>query len=154
MVFLRWLSRGCWYQGLYSENNRFGQYWLLISDSYRHKRSLQSFSQKYDLASFTTYIVYIHFIHERWDLQFKTDSERHIFENLFKPNLYFYSQSLARNLLRGSRWRNIFFRFFKVTEPGLLVPRSLFREQQIWTILSEFLKENCCSRYLSYPGDY
>ena len=49
---------------------------------------LQPFSQYYDLASHTTHVVCVNFIHECWDLQFKVDSERQIFENLFMPILF------------------------------------------------------------------
>ena len=42
----------------------------------------------YNLASHTTYIVYVNFIHEWRDLQFKVDSERQIFEKLFMAILF------------------------------------------------------------------
>ena len=44
---------------------------------------LQPFSQDYDLASHTIYVVCVTFIHKWRDLQFKVDSERQIFEKLF-----------------------------------------------------------------------
>ena len=40
-----------------------------------HNGSLQLFSQDYDLVSHTTHVTAVHFKHERWDLQFKVDSE-------------------------------------------------------------------------------
>ena len=46
------------------------------------------------------------FIHEWLDLQFKVDSERQIFEKLFHGNFIFL-RVFAKNLLRGSRRRNI-----------------------------------------------
>ena len=49
---------------------------------YIHNWSLQSFSQDYDLASHTTYVVCINFIHKWRDLQFKFDFERQIFEKI------------------------------------------------------------------------
>ena len=45
--------------------------------------SLQPLSQDYDLATHTTYVVCINFIHEWQDLQFKVDFERQIFVQLF-----------------------------------------------------------------------
>ena len=75
--------------------------------TYIHNWPLQSFSQDYGLASHTTHAVNVNFIRERRELQFNVDSERQIFENLFHGN-FIYSQSFCRNLLRGSRRRNIF----------------------------------------------
>ena len=79
--------------------------WSLVSTTYNW--SLQPFSQDYDLVSHTTYVVCVNFIHEWWDLQFKVDSERQIFEKLFMAIL-FTLRVFARNLLRGSRRRNTF----------------------------------------------
>ena len=55
--------------------------------TYIHNWSLQYFFQDYDLASYTTYVVCVNFIHEWQDLQFKENSERQIFENLFSEFL-------------------------------------------------------------------
>ena len=61
-----------------------------------------------DLASHTTYVVCVNFIHKWRDLQFKVDSERQIFfEKLFMAIL-FTLRVFAGNLLRGNRRRNIF----------------------------------------------
>ena len=68
---------------------------------------LQSCSKNYNLASHSTYIVQVNFIHERRNLQFKVDSERQIFVKLFIAIL-FTLRVIARNLLRGSRRSNIF----------------------------------------------
>ena len=91
--------------------------WIIISLNstyihiYIHNWPLQPFSQDYDLVSHTTYVVCVNFIHEWRDLQFKVDSERQIFEKLFMAIL-FTLRVFARNLLRGSRRRNIFFSYF------------------------------------------
>ena len=50
---------------------------------YLHNLPLQPFSQDYDQASHTTYVVCINFMHECCNLQFKVDSEGDIFEKLF-----------------------------------------------------------------------
>ena len=55
----------------------------------------------------TTYVVCFNFIHEWRDLQYKVDFERQIFEKLYMAIL-FTLRAFARNLLRGSRGRNIF----------------------------------------------
>ena len=44
-----------------------------------HNWPLQTFSQDYGLASHTTYVVCVNFIHKWRDLQLKVDSERQIF---------------------------------------------------------------------------
>ena len=46
--------------------------------TYIHNSSLQYFSQDYDLASYTTYVVCVNFIHECLDPQFKVE----LFEKL------------------------------------------------------------------------
>ena len=53
-----------------------------------------------DLASHTTYVVCVSFIHKWWDLQFKVDSKRQIFKKLFMAIL-FTLRVFARNPLRG-----------------------------------------------------
>ena len=40
----------------------------VINPDYIHNWSLQPFSQDYDLASHTTYVEYVTFVQERWDL--------------------------------------------------------------------------------------
>ena len=48
---------------------------LSHSLTYIHNWSLKPFSQDYDLASHTTYVVCVNFIHKWRDIQFKVDSE-------------------------------------------------------------------------------
>ena len=72
-----------------------------------HTYIIDHYSQYYDLPSHTAYVVCINLIHKWQDLQFKVDSERQIFEMLFMTIL-FALRVFARNLLRGSRRRNIF----------------------------------------------
>ena len=74
-----------------------------------HSWPLQSFSQHYDLASHTTHVVCINFIHKWRDLQFEDDSERQIFWVAFSCQGLFTLRVFARNLLRGNRRRNTFF---------------------------------------------
>ena len=59
--------------------------WKAISylHTYIHNWQLQPFTQDYGLASHTTYIVCVNFIHEWRLLQFNVDSERQISEKLF-----------------------------------------------------------------------
>ena len=72
-----------------------------------HNSPLQPFSQDYDLASQTTYVVCDNIIHECRDLQFKIDYERQIFEQLFMA-IILTLRAFARNPLRGSQGKNIF----------------------------------------------
>ena len=46
------------------------------SNTYVYNWSLQPFSQDFDLASRTTYVVCVNLIHEWRDLQFNVDSKR------------------------------------------------------------------------------
>ena len=48
-----------------------------------------------DQVSLTTYVVCINFIHKWRDLQFKVDSERQIFWEIFHVN-FIYSQSFCQ----------------------------------------------------------
>ena len=48
-----------------------------------------------DLVSHTTYVVCVNFIYKWRDLQFKVDSERHIFWETFHGN-FIYSQSFCQ----------------------------------------------------------
>ena len=57
--------------------------------------SLQPFSQYYDLASHTNYVVCVNFIHKWRDLQFEVDSERQIFGNFICSHC-FCQKSAAR----------------------------------------------------------
>ena len=76
----------------------------------KHNRSLQPISQVYDLASHSTYVVCVNFIHE-----FKVDSERQIFEKLFMAILIIL-RVFASNLLKGRCRRYIFiFSFWCLT---------------------------------------
>ena len=57
-----------------------------------HNWSLQSFSQDYGMASHTTYLVFVNFIHKWRELQLKVDSERRIFslERLLMAILFWF----------------------------------------------------------------
>ena len=71
-----------------------------------------------DLVSHTTYVVCVNFIHKWRDLQFKVDSERQIYWELFMAIL-FTLRVFARNLLRGNRRRNTFRISFFDDWPGI-----------------------------------
>ena len=49
---------------------------------------LPFFSQDYNRTSYTTYIVCVNFIYGRWDILFKVDLERQIYEKLFVEILF------------------------------------------------------------------
>ena len=102
--------------------------------------SLQFFSQHYELPSHTTYVAFVHFIHEWQNLQFEVDPEPHIFENfsfafsftliVFARNstpygrffdelfmaILFTLRFFATNLLRGNRRKNTFFYFVLMSD--------------------------------------
>ena len=73
-----------------------------------HTLPLQSFSQDYDLASHTTYVVRVIFIHEWRILQFKVDSEQHSFQQKSaesrRRKFFLYFVSLKMSDL-GFEWR-------------------------------------------------
>ena len=56
--------------------------------TYIHNWPLQPFSHYYDLITHITYIVCVNFLHNWWDLQFKVDSERQIFEQIFMAHSF------------------------------------------------------------------
>ena len=92
---------------------------MLIHITYIHNWPLQPFSQDYGLASHTTHVVCINFIHEWRDLQFNVDSERQIFKKLFHGS-FIYSQSFCqKSAERESRRRNIFLYFIFDDWPGI-----------------------------------
>ena len=80
--------------------------------TYIRNWSLQPFSQDSDLASHTTYVVCVNFIHEWRDLHFNVDSERQIFEKLFHGRFiysYFYTTFVVCvNFIY--EWRDLLFK--------------------------------------------
>ena len=68
-------------------------------------------------APYTTYVLCVNFIYEWRDLQFNVDPELSIFAKLFMAIL-FALRVLSRNLLRGSRQRNIFSYFPLMSDLG------------------------------------
>ena len=71
-----------------------------------HNWSLQPFSENNDPTSHSNHVVFVNFIHMGRNLQFKVYSEEQMFEKLIMAVLFTLRVS-ARNLLRGSRRRNI-----------------------------------------------
>ena len=67
------------------ENN---SYFFMRPRTYIPIWLLQPFSQDYNLASHTTYVVCVNFINEWRYLQFKVDSERQIFLRIFSWQFY------------------------------------------------------------------
>ena len=91
---------------------------IILVTTYIHNWSLHLFSQDCKLASHTTYVVCINFIHKWRDLQFKVDSVDRFFEKPFMAIL-FTLRVFTRSLLRGNRQRNIFCIFVFMTGLGL-----------------------------------
>ena len=100
-----------------------------------HNSSLQPFAQDYDLASHTTNAMCVNFVHEWGNLQFKVDSERHVFEKIFMAIL-FTLRIFARNLLRGS-WQRIFIFFRFDVWPGIWT-RALHESNKLTHCLLDF----------------
>ena len=73
-----------------------------------HNWPLQPFSQDYGLASHTTHVVCVNFIHQ-W--QFNVDSERQIFEKLFHDR-FIYSQSFCLKSAERKSPKKYFFPYF------------------------------------------
>ena len=92
---------------------------------YIHNWPLQPFGQDYGLASHTTHVAYVNFIHEWQHLQFNVDSEQQIFKKLFHGR-FIYSQSFCQKLLRENRRRNNFCFHISNTLPNRL------RRLHIW----------------------
>ena len=80
--------------------------------------SLQPFRKNCQVASHTICVVYVNFIHVWWDLQFKVDSEWQILGS-FLTTILFTLRVFPRNLLKGSRRRNIFIFLFWCQTWGL-----------------------------------
>ena len=79
----------------------------MLNLTYIHNWPLQHFSQNYGLASNTTHVVWVNFIHKWRNLQLKVDSEWQNFEKLFMA-ISLTLRDFARNLLRGCRRRIVF----------------------------------------------
>ena len=79
---------------------------MVFTFTYKDNWSLQPFSQDYDLASHTTYVVCGNFIHEWRMLEFKVDSEWQIFAK-FLMVIYLLLELLPKTCRR----RNIFSYF-------------------------------------------
>ena len=84
--------------------NCISLYIIFAERTYLHNWSLQPFSQDYNIASHTTYVLWVNFIHEWGNLQFKVDR----FLRSFFMAIWFTLRVFARTLLRVSRRRNIF----------------------------------------------
>ena len=86
----------------------------LMSNKSRHMHAyilnwpLYPFGQIYNLASHTTSVMYVNFIHmQRNHLQFKVDSEQLIFERLFHYNFLLMSEKYFFILLRFYLFKNL-----------------------------------------------
>ena len=88
-------------------------YCLLYIHTYIHNWSLQPFGQDHSLASHTTHIVCDNFTCEWWDLQFKVDSDRQIFEKLFMAILFKHSEFLPE-ICWGKVTEEIFFSYISM----------------------------------------
>ena len=87
---------------------------------YIHNWPLQLFSQGYGVASDTTHVEGVNFIHEWRDGTYRlTSSPNYRFlRNFFMTGL-FTLRVVARNLLRGNRQRNIIFFWYFGLMPDL-----------------------------------
>ena len=72
-----------------------------------HNWPLQSFSQDYGLASHSTHVVYVNFFYTFVLGRLTSTPNYRFLRNFFMAGL-FALRVFARNLLRGSRRRNIF----------------------------------------------
>ena len=68
--------------------------------TYIHTLVITIFHSGLRQISHTTYVLCFNYIHGWWDLQFKVDSERQIFEKLFVAFL-FTLRVFARRLMKG-----------------------------------------------------
>ena len=91
--------------------------------------SLQPFSLDYYPASFTIYLVCVHFIHEWRDLQFKVDSERQIIWETLHDNSI-YSQSFCQKSAEGKWPKKYFFIFWFDIGLG------------VWTVASSLISQH------------
>ena len=123
-----------------------------------------------ELVSSTTYVVCVNFIYKRWELQFKVDFERQIFEKRFIAIL-FTLLVFARSLLRGNGRRNTFcilfwylawatndcFISYYFTYPPRWKWISVFFACKIYFVLQYLSEFQCClsvNRFITFNGDY
>ena len=90
-----------------------------------HNWPLQSFNQDCNLASYTTHVVCVHFIHEWWGLHFKVDSESQIFEKLFHGN-FIFSQSVCQKFTEKMTPKKYFNIFVLMSDLGFELLISQF----------------------------
>ena len=99
-TFIKVQSVFCWLT-LYNNSLMIEKYVMLY---------IQPFSQNYGLASYTTHVVCVNFIHEWLDLLFNVDSKRKIFfEKLFHCRLR-YSQSICKKSAKRKPAKKYFLR--------------------------------------------
>ena len=82
--------------------------------TYIYNWPLQLFSQDYGLASHTTYVVCVNFIHEWWNLQFNIDSEWQILWETFHGSFYLLSDFLLEICWEENAEEIIFVFYFGV----------------------------------------
>ena len=99
--------------------NNFLQSMILLHPWWFDKTDwpLQPFNHDYGLASHTTYVVCVNFIHKSWDLLFNVPNNRFL-RHFFMAGL-FTLRVYGSNPLRGNRRRNIFFSSHFVLMPDL-----------------------------------
>ena len=96
--------------------------------TYIHNCALQPLSQDYGLASYTTYVVCINFIHKWRDLHFKVDTEQQIFEKL-SWQLFIYSQRFCQTSADRKSPKKYFRIFVLMSDLGFeLVPYGLISQ--------------------------
>ena len=83
-------------------NNRFLRNLFTLSEIYKHTYIIGHYIPSVmiiDLASHTTYVLCVNFMHKWQDLQFKVDSERLVFWEAFPWQFLLYSQSYCQKIL-------------------------------------------------------
>ena len=118
--------------------------YIVYTHTYTHNWSLQPFSQDYVLASHTTYVMCVNFIHKRRDLQFKVDSERQIFEKLFHVN-FINPQSFCQKSAERKSPKKYFHIFVLMSDLGFELGSYVYLANtlstRLWRLPRELLSE-------------
>ena len=133
-----------------NESLQISQY--LLSTDIHTIWSLQPFSQDYELASHTTYVVCINFIHKWRDLQFKSRLRKTDFWEAFHGSCI-YSQSFCRKTAAGKEVVEEIFSYFCFDVwPGVWTRAIWLISQQTtyFTTTSNSIKFNCRSFHIWY----
>ena len=103
--------------------------------TYIHIWLLQPFSQNYDLPPHITFVVPVNFMHERYNLQFKVDFERQIFEKLFMAILFTLRDICQKSAERKSP-KKCFHIFVMISDLGFEIRSYIIFSQAF--LLSQY----------------